>query len=184
MSRFCAKEGETEVTVQTRTRGLAAPLAYDVSVASKGASAEMWFEKQRPEAFSATLRVPTNSFVAHSAKKTSNGEPATLTEGDSTTIREKTAAHLKAAFGAELTVNVASYEQTQPGKYLLRGTLKGVPLTCSVAASLGDGGIEASGTCRLSLSELSVGPVRGPMRVLTVRDDVEVLFKTRLTPAE
>ncbi len=174
--------GDTELTVRTHTRGLAARLAYDVSVVCREGSVALALALEAPASATGTAVFPTSAFDGLALHRTGSGEPAPLSEKDRALIRDKTRHHLHDALGDTLRVRLAEGRSTGVDRYAFIGTLEqnGLRLALEVSASLSETRLTLCGTSRVRLSTLGVGPVYGPLRAVVLADEVELEFKSVL----
>jgi hypothetical protein len=177
-----APPGTSRIAVRTRAVGVFARLAHDLELSTTDLRVEATLVGRE---WTAIVTVPVAHLRVAGTLKGDRLDAAGLAPRDRVDVERKmgnevlavgevtarghgTLDDAGAGGGGELEVNVGSS----------RG-LTGVGFT---AKALSGGAYSVTGRCTLSLKELGIGPVKGPLGAFKLRDDVEVLFEATLLP--
>ena len=166
------------ITVRTRAEGLLARLAHDLELTAREVSGKVTVDG---EAWTADLSVPVAALRVEGALHHGELDRSALSASDRAQAEQKmrddvffggarlvkATAHGTSRTGGEATITIGSRSQR-------------VPLTLSVAATAG-GLTRATGQLTVSLTQLGVKPIKGPLGAFRVNDAVEILFALPLS---
>jgi hypothetical protein len=171
----------SRIAVRTFAEGLFARLAHDLEIVVNEASGEASGEAGEEPA-TASLRVPVRGLRVAGVVRGGRVNDQTLSASERADIELRMSEALGGA-GAAAEITVAA---TLLGEHATlqvrtpRGT-QSVSLLVQVRRAP-SGAIRVRGDCKLSLDELGVPPVRGPVGAFRLADRVEVSFDASFEP--
>ncbi len=167
-----------KITVRTRAEGLLARLAHDLELIGREVSGNVTVDG---DAWTANLSVPVAALRVEGALHGAELDRSALSASDRAQVEQKmrddvffggaravtAAAHGTSRTGGEATIAIGSRSQR-------------VPVTLSVEPTEG-GPTRATGRLTVSLAQLGVKPIKGPLGAFRVKDAVEILFDISLS---
>jgi hypothetical protein len=171
----------TTVTLRTTTTGLFSPLAHDLELSAGDASGEATEPGASGGKATASVRFPVASIRVVGALKAGAVDASKLSEGDRREIERK----IREQVFAGLThIDATAELDGDQASLSIKGPAGTARQRARVSIERGEGGErEGRGTCKLSLKELGVAPVKGPMGVFRVADELSVEFRVAFKPA-
>ena len=167
-----------KITVRTRAEGLLARFAHDLELTGREVSGNVTVDG---DAWTANLSVPVAALRVSGVLHGAEVDRSALSASDRAQVEQKmrddvffggaravtAAAHGTSRTGGEATIAIGSRSQR-------------APVTLSVEAPFG-GPTRATGRLTVSLAQLGVKPIKGPLGAFRVKDAVEILFDIPLS---
>jgi hypothetical protein len=169
----------SRLVLRTRTSGLLARFAHDLEIVANDFSLQASSEG---DAWTAELSIPVAALrVAGVLKSGDKLDTSVLSASDQADIENRIRTEVLAG-GPEVKVQASGTSRDRGEAVVSIGSRSGrFPVAQSAEAREG-GGATVSGRCDISLRELGIEEVKGPLGAFRVADTVEVVYTVVLVP--
>jgi hypothetical protein len=178
MTTLAFDEKSASITIETRAKGMLAKLAHDLSIESKDATAAATWNQGRIEV---ELGVPVRSLAVQGVLKGGGVDRGVLSASDRAEIERKireevlrggtVRVRMETALG-EGALADGSRSVDASGTIEVGGKSARLGCRCRIEVASGRASVEARG--KVSLSALSIPPVKGPLGAFRVDDEIAV----------
>lgn len=173
-SRFTLDEEVSSLLVETRATGMLARLAHDLQLRARGLSGTVDKDEKR------TTKVELRGLTVVGVRKNHSVDERTLSPADKDTIEERVRKEL---FASKPLLASATLDRTRCTVELTLGGSVKVRRTFELELRPEGDRWWSRGGFTVSLAELRVGPILGPLGAFRVDDSVEVRVELRWSPA-
>ncbi|AKT41902.1 hypothetical protein [Chondromyces crocatus] len=168
----------SRLTLRTRAAGMLARLAHDLELEAKHLRGHARVEG---DTWTAELQIPVESLSVAGTLRGERLDPSALSASDRGEIERRVRDEVLRGT-QEVKIQASGRTRTRAE---VRIVLQGAETRLSAALDTreGPGGaLTVSGSCRLSLRDLKIAEIKGPLGAFKIRDDVEVRFDITLRP--
>lgn len=175
--RLLVDAAATKVTIRTRAEGLFARFAHDLELTGREVSGNVTVDG---DTWTADLSVPVTALRVSGALHGTELDRAALSARDRARIEQKMREDVFFGGARAVTAEAHGTSRTYGEATIAIGTRsQRVPLTLNVKTTEG-GPTRATGRLIVSLAQLGVKPIKGPLGAFRVKDAVEILFDISL----
>lgn len=182
MPTLTADSGTSRLAVRTRAVGLLARLAHDLELRTTDLRLAATLEGRE---WTTLVTVPVSALRVAGTLTGDRLDPAGLVTRDLAEVERKVCDEVLRVREVMIAGRGTIDETGSRGSGELRvtvGSTTGRTPVSFTAGALSEGAYSVVGRCTLRLTELGIGPVKGPLGAFKLRDDVEVLFELTLRP--
>jgi hypothetical protein len=172
------------ITVETGTEGALADAAYDLTLVAN-ARADARLDPAVPNASTGTVEIALDAFRVEALHRHLTGQRSEPSASDARKIADKTRGELASAFDGPIRAIVGDAKPTGDGRLAATARIRTrrgertVPLRVTVSFE-GDRRAHIDAELELSLAELGIGPVKGPLGLFRVADRIRVRGRAEL----
>lgn len=163
--------GASRLAVRTHAKGMLARLAHDLEIVATTLDVRV---DDDGGAWTAEIKVPVPSLRVDGALRGDRVDPTVLSPGDRAEIERKLREEVLVG-GSEVIVR-ASGSAHERGEATVSFGSRSMRVPVSHQTTEREGHIEVKGRCEVSLRELGVAEVKGPLGAFRVGDSIEVLY--------
>jgi len=167
----------SKITIRTGAEGLLARLAHDLELTGREVSGNVTVDG---DAWTADLSVPVAALRVEGALRGAELDRGALSASDRAQIEQKMREDV--FFGGARLVTAAAHGTSRTGgeaTIAIGPRSQRAPVTLSVETT--EGGLtRATGRVTVSLAQLGVKPIKGPLGAFRVKDAVEIHFAISL----
>lgn len=175
----------SKLRIETTAKGMLAKLAHDLAIEASDWTCEATLDGEKA---TLTAKVPVASLRVAGVRKHGTVDKNVLSSSDRSEIerkiREEVLTGREVVVAASASGIPADGSRTIDAELTVESGRAKARVSSRVTVSVTAGAVVASGRAGVSLSSLSIPPVKGPLGAFRVDDVVDVVFDARFTRVE
>jgi len=177
--RFLVDPASSTLRVRTRATGLLARLAHDLELVAREMRGEA---DDQDGAWTAELVVPVQALRVAGTLRGDRLDPDALAPADREEIQRKLRSEVLGP--GEVRATASGPTRDSGEARITISSKRGQARVALRVKDEEDGALRVGGECEVSLSQLGVAEIKGPLGAFKVKDKVQVLFDLVLRPSD